>query len=72
MEGAYGTHAESLRNVRFPHSLVNFFCFFFDLGLVSVLEILTGFPETQILSCITRTQSAESKSKEIAILFINS
>lgn len=63
---------KEFKNTELPHSLVNFFCFFFDLGLISILEILTGFPETQVLSCITRMQSAESKTEENAMPFINS
>lgn len=62
---------KEFKNAKLSHSLINFFCFFFDLGLVSILEILTGFPETQILSCVTRMQSAESKTEENAIPFIN-
>lgn len=58
-----GLMYKEFKNIELPHSLVNLFCFFFDIGLVSVLEILTRFPETQILSCVTRTWSAESKRK---------
>lgn len=58
------------KNVKSSHWLVNFFCFFFDLGLVSIFEILTGFPETQVLSCRTRIPWVQSETKEIP--FINS
>ena len=67
-----GLMYKELKNVKLSHSLVNFFCFFFDLGLVSIFEILAGFPETQILSCVTMTQSAECETEENAIPFINS
>jgi len=67
-----GLMYKAFKNVRLSHPLVNFFCFFFDLGLVSILEILTGFPETQVLSCVTRTQSAERETEENAIPFTNS
>lgn len=67
-----GLMHKEFKSGKFSHLLVDFFCFFFDLGLVSILEILTGFPETQILSCMTRTQSAESETEENTIPFINS
>lgn len=53
---------KEFKNVKLSHSLVDFFCFFFDLGLVSILEILTGLPETQILSCVTRMQSSRQQN----------
>lgn len=70
MSGRIRDSRRECKNVKSSHSLVNFFCFFFDLGLVSIFEILTGFPETQVLSCTRRIRWVQSETKEIP--FINS
>lgn len=42
-------------------SLVNLLCFLLDLGLISVLQIFTGFPESQILPYVGRRGHADER-----------
>lgn len=40
--------------------LVNLLGFLLDLGLISVLQVLTGFPESQVLPC----RSTQMKARQ--------